>query len=131
MRLAWAAILGLAAGWPAIGQGADTNALCDRLATEREPAAFTCMAQELQAATGSPSPDAAFAACGLDYPELKYEHCQRAFRRENLNYLLKYCAEEAWATARAQCERNVDTVSPRYVEYCNVFYSGTAPTYGN
>ena len=113
-----------------VASQADTAALCAQVAVEREPAAFTRLAQELQASTHRASMDAVFADCGLDYSLLKYEHCQRAFRRENLDYLLKYCAEEAWATARAQCERNADTVSPRYVDYCNIFYSGTAPTYG-
>lgn len=116
--------------WAGLAQAADTAELCNRLATEKEPEAFTSLARELQTATHRASMVEAFGSCGLDYALLKYEHCQRAFRRQELVYLLKYCPEEAWSTARAQCERNADTVSPRYLDYCNKFYTGMAPTYG-
>jgi hypothetical protein len=32
--------------------------------------------------------------------------------------------------ARAQCERQADSVAPAYVEFCSRFYNGTAPSYG-
>lgn len=69
-------------------------------------------------------------ACGLDYQALRYRQCQQAFRRENLDFVLRYCPEEAWSLARAQCERQADTVTSRYAEFCRLFHTGTAPTYG-
>jgi hypothetical protein len=69
----------------------------------------------------------AFAACGLDFDAMHYRQCQKAYRREDLNFVIAYCPGEAWSLARAQCERQPDTVSPRYVKFCNLFYSGKAP----
>ncbi|MDD4881186.1 MAG: hypothetical protein PHX10_06365 [Gallionellaceae bacterium] len=63
--------------------------------------------------------------------ETPARQCHLAYRQENLPYILEHCPEEAWALARAQCERNSDSVSSRYAEFCHRFYTGTAPTYGN
>lgn len=58
------------------------------------------------------------------------ELCRKAYSREDLPYVLEHCPEEAWALARAQCERSEDTVIPRYAEFCRLFHSGRAPSYG-
>lgn len=58
------------------------------------------------------------------------QQCRHAYRQENLPFVLQHCPEEAWALARAQCEREADTVAPRYAEFCQLFYTGTAPNYG-
>ncbi len=59
------------------------------------------------------------------------QQCQQAFNQENLPFVLKHCPEEAWSLARAQCERSMDTVSPHYADFCHLFYTGNAPSYGN
>lgn len=64
---------------------------------------------------------AAMAACGLDYDGLRERQCQAAFRREDVGFVLGHCPYEAWSLARAQCERNLDTISPRYYELCKRF----------
>lgn len=69
----------------------------------------------------------AFAACGLDFDTLHYRQCQKAYRRENLDFILTYCPGEAWSLARAQCERQPETVSRRYERFCDMFYNGKAP----
>jgi hypothetical protein len=106
-----------------------TAAMCRQVGETRDPEEFTRLVESLQATSPSVSVNDALAACGLDYALLRYQHCQRAFRRENLNYVLRYCPEEAWSLARAQCERNSDSVSSRYAEFCHQFYSGQAPIY--
>lgn len=63
----------------------------------------------------------ALAACGLDYAGLQYRQCQVAFRHEEIDFVLRHCPNEAWSLARAQCERNLDTISPRYYELCRRF----------
>jgi len=119
---------GLAWWLPGLASGAEK--LCDDLAQVRDPAVFIQKLDALKAATGETSPEGALATCGLDYAQLKYEHCQRAFRRQDLDYLLQYCPEQAWSTARAQCERTAASVSPGFTDFCHKFYTGTAPTYG-
>lgn len=57
------------------------------------------------------------------------EQCRVAYRHQNLPFLLERCPEEAWALARAQCEREADKVRPGFVEYCQQFYAGKAPRY--
>lgn len=77
-------------------------------------------------ALGLAADDAPAAAHAEDKARL----CGRAYRAEDQAYLLANCPEEAWALARAQCERSADTVSPRYAEFCQLFHSGRAPSYG-
>jgi hypothetical protein len=72
----------------------------------------------------------AFAACGLDFDTIHYRHCEKAYRQENLDFVSNYCPGEAWSLARAQCERSPETVSSRYVRFCNLFYTGKAPGSG-
>ena len=111
---------------------AERQALCLRLqglkATE-----FDALAASLRGEAPAPGQvgamtlQAALAACGLDYAELQARQCSRAYSRENLDFVLKYCREEAWSLARAQCERAEDTVSPRYADFCYRFHHGMAP----
>jgi hypothetical protein len=56
--------------------------------------------------------------------------CSTAYRQEDLFFLLKNCPEEAWALARAQCEQEPGKVKPRFAEFCKLFYTGKAPSYG-
>lgn len=60
----------------------------------------------------------------------KEKQCRQAYRDQDLSFVLKHCPEEAWALARAQCEREPEKVKPAYVDFCNRFYTGAAPTYG-
>lgn len=80
---------------------------------------LACCTTAMAAGTASPDADA------------QVRQCSQAYRQENLPYILEHCPEEAWALARAQCERNADSVSARYADYCHRFYTGTAPTYGH
>ncbi|OIO78457.1 MAG: hypothetical protein AUJ86_05470 [Hydrogenophilaceae bacterium CG1_02_62_390] len=59
------------------------------------------------------------------------QQCRQAYRQENQMFVLDNCPEAAWALARAQCERQANSIAPRYVEFCRRFYTGTAPIYGN
>ncbi len=63
----------------------------------------------------------ALKACKLDFAALQYNQCQAAYRREELGYILRSCPNEAWSLARTQCERNLETISPRYYELCRRF----------
>jgi hypothetical protein len=56
--------------------------------------------------------------------------CQLAYQHEDLNYVYAHCPFEAWALARAQCERADETVSPRYTAFCKAFKTGRAPIAG-
>ncbi|MDR3393700.1 MAG: hypothetical protein P4L70_01730 [Parasulfuritortus sp.] len=56
--------------------------------------------------------------------------CQEAYHRQDLGFVLQNCPEEAWALARAQCERSDETISERYAAFCRAFKSGQAPIYG-
>ena len=53
--------------------------------------------------------------------DLRYQQCQKAFRHEDVAYVLRECPDEAWSLARAQCERNLDGIAPRYYELCRKF----------
>jgi hypothetical protein len=64
---------------------------------------------------------AALQACGLDHADLLYRQCQSAFRQQEIGFVLRHCPSEAWSLARAQCERNLDSISPRYYELCAHF----------
>ncbi|MDD5388812.1 MAG: hypothetical protein PHD37_05675 [Gallionellaceae bacterium] len=47
--------------------------------------------------------------------------CRRAYTRQDLDFLLAHCRFEAWSLARAQCERTLDSISPRYAAFCKAF----------
>ncbi|HEX8979418.1 MAG TPA: hypothetical protein VF811_06880 [Parasulfuritortus sp.] len=75
------------------------------------------------------APSAVETATGQD--DSMARQCSLAYRRQDLHFVLAHCPEEAWALARAQCERQADSVAPAYVEFCSRFYDGTAPSYGH
>jgi hypothetical protein len=115
-------LLGLVTGFAAAANLAPDQAGCASLA-QQGPEAFTHLAQQLEAEQkrgGGASTDR-LAACGLDYDSLRQRQCNTAYNRQNLEFLLRYCRYEAWSLARAQCERGLDTISPRYVEFCRAF----------
>jgi hypothetical protein len=98
------------------------RAACTELENQG-PDAFTRLAQRLEAerqAGGGAIADR-LAACGLDYATLRERQCGMAYRQQNLEFLLRHCREEAWSLARAQCERNLDSISPRYAAFCRAF----------
>ena len=88
-----------------------------------EPDAFSRLAEKLEAEhrSGSATIAGRLATCGLDYQTLRERQCRRAYDRQNLEFLLSHCREEAWSLARAQCERNLDSISPRYAAFCRAF----------
>jgi hypothetical protein len=55
---------------------------------------------------------------------------QRGLPAEDLAFVYRHCPFEAWALARAQCERGDETVSPRYAAFCRDFKNGRAPVAG-
>lgn len=61
------------------------------------------------------------AACKLDYDALRQRQCDKAYSGQNLEFVLRHCRYEAWSLARAQCERNLDSISPRYAAFCRAF----------
>jgi len=56
--------------------------------------------------------------------------CSEAYHKEDLTFVYQNCPEEAWALARAQCERGDETVSERFKAFCHLFKTGQAPIYG-
>jgi hypothetical protein len=73
--------------------------------------------------SGANSPQAlgmsdALSTCGFDYSTLLDRYCQKAYRLEDVAFILRHCPNEAWSLARAQCERNLDSISPRFYELC-------------
>jgi len=58
------------------------------------------------------------------------EACSAAYRHEDLAFVYRHCPFEAWALARAQCERGDETVAPRYAAFCRDFKNGRAPVAG-
>jgi len=89
-----------------------------------DTAGFEPIALLLEA--GATSPPAlqmsiALNACGVDYPALHDRQCQKAYRYEEVDFILRHCPDEAWSLARAQCERNLDSISPRYFGLCSHF----------
>ncbi len=56
--------------------------------------------------------------------------CSAAYQREDLAFVYRHCPFEAWALARAQCERGDETVAPRYADFCRDFKNGRAPIAG-
>ncbi len=53
--------------------------------------------------------------------------CSRAYQREDLDFVYRHCPFEAWALARAQCERGDESVAERYAAFCRDFKNGRAP----
>jgi hypothetical protein len=98
---------------------------CNHLAN-MNPGEFEKLSIRLKADGKMNAPEV-FAACGLDFNTIHYRQCQKAFRQENLDFVLDHCPGEAWALARAQCERRPETVSNRYEKLCDRFYKGMAP----
>lgn len=90
----------------------DFDQLADRVKAERGTAVSAMRPVKLEAA---------FSACGLDFQTLRSQQCLKAYRQESLGIVGKHCPDEAWALARAQCERSSDTVSGRYAEFCHGF----------
>ncbi len=95
-------------------------AFCEALG-RLPPERFETLATLLEATPNSlpaRQMEAALSACGLDYAALHDRQCQSAYGHEEIGFVLRHCPFEAWALARAQCERNLDTISPRYYELC-------------
>jgi hypothetical protein len=116
------ALLSLMTGIAAAEDMVSAQAVCAALA-QQGPDAFSQLAVQLEAEQeqgGGVNMDR-LAACGLDYDTLRQRQCNRAYDQQNLEFLLRYCRFEAWSLARAQCERGLDTISPRYVEFCRAF----------
>ena len=101
-------------------EGRADPASCAELASP-EPAAFDRLAAGMAAETQSRVLGERLAACGLDYEVLHQRQCDKAYTRQNLEFLLRYCRFEAWSLARAQCERNLDSITPRYAAFCKAF----------
>jgi hypothetical protein len=98
------------------------SALCVEL-KDQGPEAFERLAERLDAERklgGGVNLDR-LAACGLDVEVLRQRQCGKAYSQQNLEFLLRRCRYEAWSLARAQCERSLDTISPRYAEFCRAF----------
>ena len=55
--------------------------------------------------------------------------CNQAYRHEDLAFVYQHCPYEAWALARAQCERGDESVAERYKVFCKAFKAGRAPAY--
>lgn len=121
-RLAGLVLLGLVTGAVWAEEPVPDQGVCAGLASQG-PDAFSQFAEQFEAEQkqgGGANMDR-LAACGLDYDALRQRQCNRAYNQQNLEFLLRYCRYEAWSLARAQCERGLDTISPRYVEFCRAF----------
>lgn len=107
----------------AVAENPEPNsALCAELSSQG-PEAFERMAEQLDAERklgGGVNLDR-LAACGLDIEVLRQRQCGKAYNQQNFEFLLRRCRYEAWSLARAQCERSLDTISPRYAEFCRAF----------
>ena len=114
------AFIGVRAGCP--GQ---REAFCRRLG---EPESFALLTDRWQ--SDRVATQAALAACALDYDGLHAHLCSQGYNHEDLVFVYRHCPDEAWSLARAQCERNTGSESPRYAEFCRDFKSGRAPTLG-
>jgi len=109
-------------GLAAAGNLAPDSAGCTELESQG-PEAFSRLVEQLETETklgGGASLDR-LAACGLDVEVLRQRQCGKAYSQQNLEFLLRHCRYEAWSLARAQCERSLDTISPRYAEFCRAF----------
>ncbi len=56
--------------------------------------------------------------------------CSQAYHQQDLDFVFQHCPEQAWALARAQCERGDEAISERYAAFCRAFKTGQAPIYG-
>lgn len=121
-RSALCVVLSLLAGLAQAEGVSPDRAACADLESQG-PDAFSRLAERLQAdrQTGAGVDLDRLAACGLDYETLRRRQCGRAYSQQNLEFLLRHCRDEAWSLARAQCERNLDTISPRYAAFCRAF----------
>jgi len=120
--MALVVLLSLMTGIAAAENLAPNRAVCAELVNQG-PEAFERLAEQLDAEQklgGGVNLDR-LAACGLDVETLRQRQCGRAYSQQNLEFLLRYCRYEAWSLARAQCERSLDTISPRYTEFCRAF----------
>jgi hypothetical protein len=121
-RIALYIVLGVLAGLARAESAVPDQAACAELESQG-PDAFSRLADRLEAerqAEDRTERDR-LAACGLDYEALRQRQCGRAYSAQNLEFLLRYCRFEAWSLARAQCERNLDTITPRYAAFCRAF----------
>ncbi len=118
VALTWLANPALAAS---LHPDADPNA-CTTL-TNQDAEAFSRLAERLakEHEAGGTAIQDRIAACNLDYDALRQRQCDKAYGRQNLEFLLRHCRYEAWSLARAQCERNLDSISPRYAAFCRAF----------
>ena len=121
-RMALVVLLSLMTGIAAAENLAPDTALCAELVNQG-PEAFSHLVEQLEAEQklgGGVNMDR-LATCGLDYEALRQRQCGKAYSQQNLEFLLRHCRYEAWSLARAQCERSLETISPRYVEFCRTF----------
>jgi hypothetical protein len=121
-RIALYLVLGVMSGMARADGGVPDRATCAELASQG-PDAFSRMAERLDAErrAGGVTDRDRLAACGLDFEVLRARQCGRAYSGQNLEFLLRHCRDEAWSLARAQCERNLDAISPRYAAFCRAF----------
>lgn len=121
-RVVCLALLGVVTSIAAAENLAPDQAACVGLA-QQGPEAFSQLAQQLEAELkqGGGANTSQLAACGMDYDTLRRRQCNKAYDKQNLDFLLRYCRYEAWSLARAQCERGIDAISPRYLEFCRAF----------
>jgi hypothetical protein len=121
-RIALCMALCVATGLAHAQRAVPDPAVCAEL-KRMEPEAFSRLAERVEAerrAGGGADTDR-LAACGLDYEALRERQCGKAYSAQNLEFLLRHCRFEAWSLARAQCERNLDSISPRYADFCRAF----------
>jgi hypothetical protein len=121
-RLVLVALLGAMSGTALAEDHAPDRAVCAGLESQGQEA-FSSLAEQLEAEQklgGGVNMDR-LAACGLDYDTLRQRQCNKAYNQQSLEFLLRHCRYEAWSLARAQCERGLDTISPRYAEFCRAF----------
>jgi hypothetical protein len=102
--------------------GGTDPTVCAELASPQQEA-FERLATryDVELREGGTAVRTSLADCGLDYFVLHERQCNRAYVQQNLEFLLRHCEYQAWALARAQCERNLDSISPRYAAYCKAF----------
>ena len=121
-RIALYLVLGVLAGLARAEGVVSDRAACAELESQG-PDAFSHLSERLEAErqTGGVTDRNLLAACGLDYEALRERQCGRAYSGQNLEFLLRHCRDEAWSLARAQCERSLDTITPRYAKFCRAF----------
>lgn len=98
------------------------DAICDALEKQTPESLEQLHVQlDTEMRQGNSSLQDRIRACGLSMDSLQTAACGKAFTRQDQDYLLANCHYEAWDLARAQCERNLDTISPRYQAFCRAF----------